>query len=173
MLYFYDFTISTLIVQHQFLCLFDNAVPVRALLVCKPRRPLTQALAVLRVVKGSLAMDSRPLSFPQLCVVMTWNGLVGNDSVIPESNRSRRPFPANRQVVCVGQVLAEKGQDVVRLLGVELLDAIDEMRIVEERLETGYRVSPDQRMGCDDGGSVWCTPSVDGGEVGFLRTFRR
>lgn len=167
----YGSSLTTLIVQNQFLCLFDYPVSAGALFLCQPRRPLAQALAVLRIVKGSFAMDCRPLSFPQLGVVMTRNGLVGNDSVVPESHRPRGPFPAHRQIVCVGQVLAEESQDVVRLLGVELLDAIDEMRVVEERLETGDWVSPDQRMGCDNRGPVRCASSVDGGEIGFLRIF--
>lgn len=159
-------------VQRQFL-FFNDPVSVHALLDCEPRSPLAQALAVLRIVKGSLAMDYRPLSFSQLCVIMPWNSLVGNDSVVPESNRPGRPFPANSQIICVGQVLAEEGQDVVRLLGVELLDAIDEMGVIEERLESGDWVCVDQRMGCDNGGSVWCASPIDGGEIGLLRALPR
>lgn len=37
-------------------------------------------------------------------------------------------------------MLAEKCEDVMRLLGVELLDALEEGWVVEERLEAGYGV---------------------------------
>lgn len=93
---------------------------------------------------------------------------MGDDSVIPESDRAGRPLPAGGHVVCVGEMLAEKGEDVVRLLGVELLDALEEGWVVEERLEAGYGVCPDQGMGRGDGGSVWCSAAVDGAEIGSL-----
>lgn len=93
---------------------------------------------------------------------------MGDDSVIPESNRAGRPLPASGHVVCVGEMLAEKGEDVVRLLGVELLDALEEGWVVEERLEAGYGVCSDQGMGGGDGGSVWCSAAVDGAEIGSL-----
>lgn len=93
---------------------------------------------------------------------------MGDDSVIPESNGAGRPFPANGGVVCVGEVLAEQGEDVVRFLGVELLDALEKGWVVEERLEAGYGVCSDQGMGGGDGESVWCSAAVDGAEIRSL-----
>lgn len=65
-------------------------------------------------------------------------------------------------------MLAEEGEDVVRLLGIELLDALEEGWVVEERLEAGYGMCSDQGMGGGDGGSVWCSAAVDGAEIGSL-----
>lgn len=93
---------------------------------------------------------------------------MGDDPVIPEGDRAGSPLPAGGHVVCVGEVLAQKGEDVVRLLGVELLDALEEGWVVEERLEAGDGVCPDQGVGCGDGISVWCSATVDGAEIGSL-----
>lgn len=68
---------------------------------------------------------------------------MGDDSVIPEGDRAGSPLPANGRVVCVGEVLAQQGEDVVGFLGVELLDALEEGWVVEERLEAGDGVCSD------------------------------
>lgn len=71
-------------------------------------------------------MDGRALPFSQLRVIAARHGPVSNNSVVPECDRARSPFPPSRQIIGVGEVLAEKSENVVRLLGVELLDALYE-----------------------------------------------
>lgn len=173
---FYMFISATvfLIIQHQVLCLvfepisIHDSVSVHALLLCKSLVPLRQSLAVLGIIEWSLAKDGRAFSFSQLCVIAAWHSPVGNNSIVPECDRARGPFPSRCQVICVGEVLAKEGENVVRLLSVELLDALDEGRVVEERLEARYWMSSHQRMGSGDGGSVWCSSAVDGSQVRSL-----
>lgn len=173
---FYMFISSTifLIIQHQILCLVfepisvHDSVSVHALLLCKSLSPLRQALAVLGVIEWSLAKDGRSLSFSQLRVIAAWNSPVSDNSVVPECDRARSPFPPRRQVICVGEVLAKESEDVVRFLGVELLDTLDEGWVIEETLEAGHWMSSDQRMGSGDGSSVWCSSAVDGSQVSSL-----
>lgn len=61
-----------------------------------------------------------------------------DDPVIPERNGARRPFPANSKVVCIEEMVAEEGEDVMRFLAVEFLDPVDESWVVVERLEASH-----------------------------------
>lgn len=96
-----------LIAQHQILCLVHQAVSIHAALFAfQSRSPLRQTLAVLGIKKRSLSNDDRALSFSKLGVVAAGSGLVSNDSIIPKGGRAGRPL---------SEMLAEKGQDAVRL----------------------------------------------------------
>jgi hypothetical protein len=67
--------------------------------VCRLSKVFTQLDTILQVKKGSLAKDSRPLTFSLLGTVATGHGAMSDDTVIPECNASRLPFPAHSQII--------------------------------------------------------------------------
>lgn len=129
----------SLVVERELFDLVSNAIC--SLFCFKPLSSLSQALAILWIKERPLPIYSRAFSFPQRDVVSTWDGLVRNDPVIPERNSTRRPLPADREVIRIKKMLAEEGKDVVRFLPVEFLNALNEIWVVVQGFNISNRMS--------------------------------
>ena len=92
--------------------------------------PLTQAFTLLRIEKRPFSKDCGAFALCQRNIISTWKSLVDHGPFVPECNCTWRPFPPHREVICVKEVFAEEFQDVGGLLAVELLNPINEGRIV-------------------------------------------
>lgn len=88
-------------------------------------------------------MYCRALALPQRNIVSTWESLVHHGPVVPECHRPWGPLPAHCEVVCLEKVLTQEGKNMVRLLTVELLNAVDECRVVVEYFKEGHRMGAD------------------------------
>ena len=82
-------------------------------------------------------MDSRPRALSQRDIVPTWHSLVDHRTIVPECDRTWCPFPAHTQVVCLEEMFTEKRQNMVRLLPIQFLNAVNEAWIVIEDFESG------------------------------------
>jgi hypothetical protein len=123
--------------KHDGLLALDNHI-----ISTLPLDSLRQSLRV-RVVEGSFSKDGSPLSLALRGVITSRQSAVRHDSVVPECDAARLPFPAHGQVVCRMQVLTEEVQSVNAFLPFELGDMDNKERVVEERLEVRDGMSAD------------------------------
>lgn len=63
-------------------------------------------------------------------------------------DRSLLPAEPDLEIVILGDVLKEVAEEVVRLVLVELVDALGERSVDEEALPACDRVRPDDGVGC-------------------------
>jgi len=84
------------------------------------------------IKEGALALNGRPLSFPQCDVISSRQRPVNNDTVVPESNASGSPLPLHGQVGCKEQVLTEEVYHMNILLALQFFDVRDKGRVVVE-----------------------------------------
>lgn len=88
-------------------------------------------------------MYCRALALSQRNIVSTRESLVHHGPVVPECHGPWGPLPAHSKVVCLEEVLAQEGKNVVRLLAVELLNAVDECGIVIEYFKERHGMGAD------------------------------
>lgn len=65
------------------------------------------------------------------------------DTVIPESDASRSPFPSHGEIICGVEMIIQKVEDMNSFPLIKFLDAVDKKGVVVERFQMGYRVCAD------------------------------